>query len=245
MNNKNHIKAIIVDDERLARRGVQLLLQDYPHINIVGEAATIAQTIQLIKTQKPELVFLDIQLGGESGFDLFQRIELNCKVVFVTAYDEYALRAFEINALDYLLKPINRTRLAKTIQRVTDSPPIQVKPVQLRYDDRIIRNDHRRTKFIKVRDIKFINAESDYSLVRMLDNQSEMFCRTLKKWEEILPAENFIRIHRSTIINFEYIEKIEKSSSQRNLVYLTNTASPVVMSQRYTSSVKKQFKFPR
>jgi two-component system LytT family response regulator len=122
---KNIFKAVIVDDERLARKELSLLLSEYPNIEIVGEAASVSKAQDLIAKLNPDLIFLDIQMPGESGFDLINTISTSAQIIFVTAFDEYAIRAFEINALDYLLKPVNPSRLKEAISRLDSKPKME------------------------------------------------------------------------------------------------------------------------
>lgn len=238
---REDIRAIIVDDERLAIRGIEILLQDFKNIQVVGNADCIDKAVLLIEQEKPDLVFLDIQLQGESGFDLFDRVSADFKVVFVTAYDEYAIRAFEVNVLDYLLKPVSRKRLKVTIDRVIESSKKPLTPTQhLKYDDVAIINTGDTIKFIKLNEIICIHAENDYSNVSIVNKKDELILRTLKEWETILPEKYFIRIHRSTIINIEYIEEVERTTSNRFLIYLHHKSSPVCMSQRFSTHLKKK-----
>src|SRR5262245_41158698 len=120
---KNTLRAVIIDDERLARNEMRSLLAEHPQVEVVAEAADVASGVAMLNAHHPDVLFLDIKLGRESGFDLLERLGSTPKVVFITAYDQYALRAFEINALDYLLKPVNPVRLKKTIRRLTGNAP--------------------------------------------------------------------------------------------------------------------------
>ena len=238
-NKKDIIRTIIIDDERLAIRGIEILLTDYPHIDVVGSAGDIDKAVSMIEKEKPDLVFLDIQLQGESGFDLFDRVAVDFKVVFVTAYDEYAIRAFEVNALDYLLKPVSRKRLNLTIDRVIkDSPKQSITNRHLEYNDVVIINTCDTIKFIKLSEIICINSDADYTRISIVDKKDELILRTLKEWEAILPGKYFIRIHRSTLINMEYIKEVERTTSNRFLIYLHYKSSPVCMSQRYSAHLK-------
>src|ERR1044072_9233129 len=115
--------AILVDDERLARKELRTMLAEHEIIDVIGDAETVAQAAALVQPRNPDVLFLDIQLPGETGFDLLEKITPPCKIIFVTAFDSYAIRAFEVNALDYLLKPINPARLAQAIERLTTHEP--------------------------------------------------------------------------------------------------------------------------
>src|SRR5688500_1583009 len=128
-------KALIVDDERLARKKLRSMLADFSNIEIAGEADSVSEAIKTIEKTNPEIIFLDIQMPKQNGFDLLEQIETNAKIIFVTAYDEYAIRAFEINALDYLLKPVNPKRLKQTIERLSTESPNPANNDKLKYDD--------------------------------------------------------------------------------------------------------------
>jgi two-component system LytT family response regulator len=152
------IKAIIVDDERLARVNLRRLLEPFPEIEIAGEASSCKGAIEMINQYNPQLIFLDIQLSGETGFDLLEIIDNSIKIIFVTAYDEYAIRAFEVNAIDYLLKPVNPERLKVSIERVIIREKIQKSgPKSYEYSDSIyVHLNNYASRFIKINSITFI-----------------------------------------------------------------------------------------
>lgn len=232
--------AIIVDDEWLIREEFKQMLSPYPEIKVVGEAADISQAVELIHTLKPDVIFLDIQLPGGTGFDLFERAEINAKVIFITAYDRYAIKAFEVNALDYLLKPITRTRLELTIQRIlANDQLIPRMSKQLEYDDSIFIMVNGALKFIKVSSIHCLVAEGNYSFIFYKDFKKELVSKTLQEWVQILPPQYFIRIHRSTIVNFELVEQVLKCKNYTFLVYLHGYDKPFIMSRRYATKLKK------
>jgi two-component system LytT family response regulator len=114
------LRALIVDDERLARKELRSMLSERPEIIVEGEAETVAEAAELIRAEEPDIVFLDVHMHGESGFDLLDKVDVTFKVIFVTAFDAYAIRAFEVNALDYLLKPVNPERLARAVERLCE-----------------------------------------------------------------------------------------------------------------------------
>ena len=156
-------KAIIVDDERLARKEMRRLLAEFDEIAIVGEAENLTEAACLIEKEKPNIVFLDIQLSGENGFDLLEKIEQNFKLIFVTAFDTHAIRAFEVNALDYLLKPVNPERLAKAIQRLEEETDNSKKFRPLEFDDRIFLELGSRTVFLKVCEISYKQMNKSFA----------------------------------------------------------------------------------
>jgi two-component system, LytTR family, response regulator len=236
------LTAIIVDDERLARKELRSLLSDFDKISIVGEAENLTEAVELIHKSKPDVVFLDIQLQNENGFDLLDLIEKDFKLIFVTAFDNFAIRAFEINALDYLLKPVNPERLAKTLERLLESDEKIETPLRkLEYEDRIFLELGERSKFLKISSIKYISADGDYSQIFTSDGGQHLITKSLKEWEERLPEKYFVRIHRSTIINFEFIEKVEGWFNRSFQVFLNGVNEPFTISRRYSSAIKEKF----
>ena len=234
-------KTVIVDDERLARKEMRRLLAEFDEIAIVGEAENLTEAIDLIQKEKPHIVFLDIQLSGENGFDLLEKIEQNFKLIFVTAFDAYAIRAFEVNALDYLLKPVNPERLAKAIERLAEENNAKNGFRPLEFDDRIFLELGERSVFLKVCDISHINAAGDYSEIFTIDKRKLLIEKSLHEWEERLPEKHFLRIHRQTIINLEEIERIEPWFNRTFQVYLKNSRQPLAVSRRYTIKLKNRF----
>ncbi len=234
--------AILVDDERLARKELRSMLAEHEIIDVVGEAETVAQAAELVRAKKPDVVFLDIQLPGETGFDLLEKISPACRIIFVTAFDAYAIRAFEVNALDYLLKPINPARLAQAIERLMIHDSASVAPVRaLEYEDRLFIEVDEHSRFLKVSDIIVISAMGDYSQIFSCDGQKSLILKPLKDWEERLPAKHFTRIHRSTIININYVERVESWFNRSYRIHIRQIPEPLVMSRRYAARFKTTF----
>lgn len=235
------MKAIIIDDERLARKEMRRLLAEFASITIACEAENLAEAIVLIGIEKPDIVFLDIQLSGESGFDLLERVEHDFKLIFVTAFDAYAVRAFEVNAIDYLLKPVNPERLAKAIDRLAEETPV-ARPVNpLEFDDRIFLELGARSLFLKVCDISHIIAAGDYSEVFTRDKRKYLVEKPLREWEERLPEKHFLRIHRQAIVNLEEIEHLEPWFNRTFQVRLKGLSEPLTVSRRYAVKLKNKF----
>lgn len=236
----NPLKSIVVDDEWLVREELRTLLAEYPEIELVGEAANVAQAIDLIQEVNPDVIFLDIQMPGATGFELLEQAEISAKIVFVTAYDQYALKAFEVNALDYLLKPIQKDRLAKTIQRLfSEEPSISRANQKLGYDDVVYVLVNGSLKFIKLPLLRCIIAEGNYSYIYYKGCNKELVTKTLQDWEDLLPEDYFVRIHRSTIVNFEYVDQVKKCRNYTHLVYVRGAEKPFVMSRRYAARLRK------
>src|SRR5262245_39444415 len=232
-------KAVIVDDERLARAKLRAMLEPFPQISITGEADSVESASKLINEISPDVVFLDIQMPGESGFDLVNRLQCPVKIVFVTAFDEYAIRAFEINALDYLLKPVTEERLARPLEGLPQPASPAERPNRpLDYDDFLFLTIGENSRFLRVREIKFISAADVYSEIITADQQKTLVLKPLSEWEERLPDQYFARIHRSTIINIEFVERVEKWFNYSFQVYLRETREPLTMSRRYAAKLK-------
>jgi two-component system LytT family response regulator len=214
------MKALIVDDERLARAEVRRLLDDFNWVKVVGEAENAEQALALIQSQAPDLVFLDVQMPGKTGFDLIEEIRGEMpRVIFTTAYDEFALRAFEVNALDYLMKPITPDRFAAALSRVREEPVAPQNQSPLRSSDQVFVRDGERCWFIPVSKIRLLESEGNYTRVRF-ENQSPLIYRSLSTLEQRLPAEAFFRINRQQVVNLHFIERIETWFSHGLKVWL-------------------------
>lgn len=238
-------KSYIIDDEPLAIRSLKKKLENFPEIEIVGESTKMAKAIKEINANPPDLLFLDIQLDQGSGFDLLDKIEYSGKVIFVTAYDEYAFRAFEVNALDYLLKPISAERLKTTIEKINQKTekfiPKPSNIVRYNYNDRIMAFDKNQIRFVLLENIQIISAARDYSTIETMDGRRILIMRTMSEWEERLPLEHFIRIHRSYIVNLNQIDKILRFSTSSAKVYIKNHPEPVTISRSYYKDLKNRY----
>lgn len=235
-------KTLIVDDERLARKEMRLLLAEFDEIFVVGEAENLSEAVEIIEKEKPQIVFLDIQLSNENGFELLEKTEQNFNLIFVTAFDAYAIRAFEVNALDYLLKPVNPDRLAKAIERLKEEKTDEKSEIRpLEFDDRIFLELGTRSLFLKVNEISHINSAGDYSEIFTISGKKHLIEKPLREWEERLPEKHFLRIHRQTIINLEEIEEIETWFNRTFQVRLKNFRQKLAVSRRYAVKLKQKF----
>ena len=233
------IKAIVIDDERLARAELRRLLSPHADIDIVGEAANAKQARELIATTRPDVVFLDVQMPGESGIELLESLEPPVPhVVFTTAYDEFAVKAFELSALDYLLKPVDPARLAATVAKLHESargPAGQPAAGLSRRDrlageDKVFVREGDRCWFVEVKSIRLLESEGNYTRVHFDAAQPQLF-RSLNAMEERLDPKFFFRANRRQMINLEWIEKIEPWFSGGLLVHLKGGAK-VELSRR-------------
>lgn len=210
------IKAIIIDDERLARNELKKLLMDYPEIEVVAEAANVGEGIEKIENMNPELIFLDIQMPGKTGFDLLSELDKSPNVIFTTAYDEYALKAFEVNALDYLLKPVEPKRLADAIQKLhlqeerepSNGATENINRSTLYEHDQVFVKDGERCWFVKLSEIRLFESVGNYAKVYFGPNKP-LILKSLNALEERLDEKMFFRANRKHIINLRLIDKIE------------------------------------
>ncbi|MCD9186583.1 MAG: LytTR family DNA-binding domain-containing protein [Pyrinomonadaceae bacterium] len=235
-------KTLIVDDERLARKEMRRLLTRFDEISVIGEAENLSEAVEIIEKEKPQIVFLDIQLSNENGFDLLEKSGQDFKLIFVTAFDAYAIRAFEVNALDYLLKPVNPERLANAVERIKEEKTDEKNEIRpLEFDDRIFLQLGERSIFLKVNEISHINSAGDYSEIITVSGKKHLIERPLREWEERLPEKYFLRIHRQTIINLEEIEEIETWFNRTYQVRLKNFRQKLAVSRRYAVKLKQKF----
>jgi two-component system LytT family response regulator len=213
------MNVLLVDDSRLARTELRHLLQAFPEVTIVGEARHAAEARQHIEQLRPELLFLDIHMPGETGFELLESLEAAPHVIFTTAYDEYALRAFEVNALDYLLKPISEARLATALEKARAQllapaavtlPHLPEEPAlaPLTLQDQVFVKDGERCWFVRLSDIKLFEINGSYTQI-YFEQHRPLIPRTLQHLEARLDPKVFFRANRQQIINLKWIDRIE------------------------------------
>lgn len=238
------IKAIIIDDERLARNELKKLLQNHPDIEIIEEAANVDEGLEKIEQFNPELIFLDIQMPGKTGFDLLAELEKSPKVIFTTAYDEYAIKAFEVNALDYLLKPIEPKRLADAITKLQDELFKEKAGMggilnrgPLTENDQVFVKDGERCWFVKLGEIRLFESVGNYAKV-YFSTHKPLILKSLNALEERLDERMFFRANRKHIINLRWIEKIEPYFNGGLLVDLKG-GEKIEVSRRQTVKFKE------
>ncbi len=210
------IKAILIDDERLARAELKKLLAEFPEIEVVAEAANASEGIDKIENLNPDLIFLDIQMPGKTGFEMLAELNRAPNVIFTTAYDEYALKAFEVNALDYLLKPIEPKRLADAIHKFHGQEEREPNGISadtgnrsiLSDADQVFVKDGERCWFVKLADIRLFESVGNYAKV-FFGNNKPLILKSLNALEERLDEKTFFRANRKHIVNLRMIEKIE------------------------------------
>jgi len=234
-------KTLIIDDEQLARQRLKRLLKPFEEFEIIGEAVNGADGLQQIEQLKPELIFLDIEMPMLNGFEMLSRLQHQPKVVFTTAYDQYAIKAFEEETIDYLLKPIETERLEKTVKKLRQimHEPNVVLPIEALMKQLMVKKDIKtltvkigdKILLIKLDDIIYIEAEEKYVFLHTADGKKHLTDFTITSLEEKLP-ERFVRIHRGTIINTDCIKEIRKGFNGALVFVMNNTVGSKLTSSR-------------
>ncbi len=224
------MRALIVDDERLARVELRRLLSAHPQIEIAGEARNGEEALEQITALDPDLVFLDIQMPGITGFDLLERLETAPQVIFTTAYDAYAIKAFEVNALDYLLKPVSPARLSAALERVRLPERPKMSQVFLR--------DGERCWMVRIPDIFLFESEGNYTRV-CFGSERPLIRRSLNALEEQLDLAVFFRANRKQIVNLGWIERVDLSVAG-GLVATLRGGAAVEISRRQAARFKER-----
>jgi two-component system, LytTR family, response regulator len=220
------MKALLIDDERLARNELRRLLAPHADIEIVGEAVDVEDALDKIAALKPDLLFLDVQMPGADGFSLLEKLEGAMPlVIFTTAYDEFAVKAFEFNALDYLLKPVDPNRLGASLEKIRlraaqgveggDSAP----RTRLTLEDKVFVREGDHCWFVPVKNLRLLESEGNYTRVHFDDNKPQLF-RSLTAMEERLDPKHFFRANRKQVINLAWVDGIEPWFSGGLLVRL-------------------------
>ncbi|MGI9138068.1 MAG: LytR/AlgR family response regulator transcription factor [Sediminibacterium sp.] len=242
------ITAIIIDDERLARNELKKLLEQHTEIQIIDEASGVDEGVEKIELTRPDLIFLDIQMPGKTGFDLLGELEKAPKVIFTTAFDEFALKAFEVNALDYLLKPIDPNRLSDAIQKLQTEIQLEQASLMgsatrgpLTEADQVFVKDGEKCWFVKLSDIRLFESVGNYAKVYFSTNKP-LILKSLNSLEDRLDEHVFFRANRKHIINLHWIEKIEPYFNGGLLVELKG-GEKIEISRRQTVKFKEMMSF--
>ncbi|HZQ43589.1 MAG TPA: LytTR family DNA-binding domain-containing protein [Acidobacteriaceae bacterium] len=244
------VPTVLADDEVLARQKLRQMLRDDPEIEIVGECASGAETVELVRTAKPRLLFLDIRMPDGDAFQVIDELSKNAdfdmpQIIFTTAYDSYALRAFEIDAADYLLKPYTSERLQLALQRVCRQIKADQSPAagtarsakENGYSKRIVFKSRGRIIFLPVSQIRWIGAEENYVRIST-DNETHLLRETMARIEEKLDPQTFLRIHRSSIVNLQFVKEVRTEASGDSSVVLLN-GQRLVMSRSYRARINE------
>ncbi|HEX7764552.1 MAG TPA: LytTR family transcriptional regulator DNA-binding domain-containing protein [Cellvibrio sp.] len=237
------MKAIVVEDSRLAREGLVNMLRNFAQLQIVGEADHPSSALALIKEQQPDVIFLDIHMPGESGFDLLEKLDYTPRIIFTTAYSEYAIRSFDYHAVDYLLKPISQERLALAIQKLTghqqsiknDSKPL------LDINSQIFIKDGEKCHLVALNSIRYLESCKNY--VRVFFNEHNAFIKkSLNQIEERLPVKYFFRVNRQYIVNLQAIASIQESISDGYEITMDD-GKQIEISRRNATELKELLSF--
>lgn len=239
-------KTLIIDDEELARRRLMRLLEPYSEVEIIGEAVNGQDGLEKTEELRPDLVFLDIEMPVFNGFEMLAQLKHQPKVVFTTAYDQYAIKAFEEDSIDYLLKPVEAARLEKTLKKLQQSyqEPQPYLPLETLMKQLQIKKDIKtltvkigdKILLIKLDNIIFIEAEEKYVFLHTSDGKKHLTDFTISSLEEKLP-EQFVRIHRGTIINSDHIKEIRKGFNGAFVFVMNNTENSRLTSSRSNAEV--------
>jgi DNA-binding LytR/AlgR family response regulator len=240
------INTIIVEDEEHSLNRLKKLLTNFDYIKLIGEAKSGNEAIDLIEKHKPDLIFLDINLPEKDGFDILKELSYEPLVIFVTAYQEYAIKAFEENAVDYLLKPFDLKRLKISIERVIERKQVINKSLlekinHSNYLRKFSVKDRSIISIISEEEIYYFKAEDKYVFL-CTKNEEYYYDDTLKKLEEFLDPEKFIRIHKSYIVSIEHIKRFKKYFTRDYILELDNGVE-LKIGRSYLHNIKEKFKF--
>jgi len=226
------LRIALIDDERLARQGLRQLLEAHPNLQIIGEADSKEAGLELLLHKKPDAVFLDIRMPGATGFDLLREIESPPKVVLVTAHAAHAIQAFDIEAVDYLLKPVGASRFAQAVRRLENAcaGPVEDSASQsFSRDDSLCLSTPRRTDVIPLSHISALQADGDFTRFFIKNSRPIMICHPLGYYEKQLPSPPFFRLDRSHIINSSQTIQLDRKSRDEALLMLDGLVEPLVL----------------
>lgn len=236
-------RALLADDERLARKRLRELLRAHPEIEIIGEAASVPATVEFVAQESPDVIFLDIQMPPYCGFDALPQLRFLPRIVFVTAHDTFAVRAFEANAFDYLLKPVHPERLAETVRRLHANvapPPVeQAASGLLEMRDLVTLRDKGSLRLVRVAKIAAIKAEAAYSDICISGEGCMLILRPIHEWEGCLPSPPFVRLDRSLLVNLELVRAVETLSRSETHVTLEGVERPLVLGRAASARLKR------
>ncbi len=230
------IRVIIIDDERLSREEIKQALKSYEDFILIGEAENADDAKDLIETKMPDLIFLDIEMPEKSGFDLLESLENVPEVLFITAHDQFAVQAFEVNALDYLMKPIREERFSRAIEKIRKTVKSKSAITNVPGDRKIFIKDGEKRFFIQLDEIYLIESLENYTRL-FFQGKKAMQRRSLRQWEEMLDESIFFRINRTEIINIKYIQEVN-SANDGGLEIKLKTGELLKVSKRQSVKFK-------
>lgn len=235
-------RTLLIDDESAARDELRWLLSAHAGYTVVGEAATFARARARLATADYDLVFLDVQLVGGNGFELVPHVAPGARIIFVTAYDRFALRAFEVNALDYLLKPVATARFAAALAKLTAAPgalrAASAPPPAWCGDDTVLVRTDAGDRFVPLAQISAIFSNENYSDVLLRNGERLLTRRTLKSWEDALPPEHFKRAHRQALVNLAAIENHRRDTRETAELRVAGVREPVPVSRNHLPELR-------
>ncbi len=234
------LNILIVDDETFARKQISEIVQKVSSKYLITEASSLVEAKNAIAQKDFKIIFLDINLKGELGFDLVPSIPKWTKIIFVTAMDNYAIRAFEVNALDYILKPPTIERVTKALDRIKGKHADKTLLEPLSMDDRIFVQTRNEIKFIQLTDIEYIQADGVYTQLYSSKANPVLIRKSLSDWNKSLSSKDFVQIHRSTIINLNKVARIVPHSKGTFLIYTKGLDTPLSVSRTFSFAIKER-----
>ena len=232
------LRTMIVDDEAPAREFLGDLLSAHPHVKIVGEANSVGAAASLFTDLRPDLVFLDVQMPDGDGFSLLPKLDPLPAIIFVTAFDAFAIRAFDVNAIDYLLKPVRPDRLAHALERIVHKPP-PTNPQQLREDDQIVMKSDSRMHVVFVSQISGIEAQENYTRIYLANGSTEFLRRKMNAWVNLLPETLFLRLDRSLIVNLNFVGNLVVEDRDKSVLEMAGFPKPIPLKRVATALLRK------
>lgn len=227
------LRTVIVDDEPPARERLATLLAAHPNVKVVGEAGDVETAREVCAREAPDLVLLDIHLPRASGFDLVPMLYGSPAIIFVTAYDHHAVKAFECHALDYLLKPVHPERLALALSRVGAKTPEQSG------SNRVALSEDKGIRLVPIHTITHIEAVDNYTNVHLLDGAPAFIRRSLSGWEKLLPQDQFLRIDRSLLVRLDAVQSLVSESRDSSLAHLAGLEQPILLGRRAALALRR------
>jgi two-component system LytT family response regulator len=249
--NKSNINTVIIEDDAASVNLLTEFLKSFDFINITGKSGKYKEAEVLLKTQSEslDLVILDIDLEGANSLDLIKYLKPRTKILFTTSFTEFAVKAFEFNTIDYIVKPISYDRLKKALGRINiiDKTDIEndddtKSNGRFSIQNMVLMNINNEMKFIKIKDINYIQAKGNYTNVCLQDGTQFVTYGLIKVWEDKLPLDDFFRVHRSTIVNLHNVVKIDKGTYDTGILFLKGLDEPFEVSRNYFSIIKNKFK---
>lgn len=236
--NESPLKALIVEDQESARDHLRYLLSQRHDIQVLGEAASVSEAVSLCDDLHPNLLFLDVDLGGESGFSLLEKLNPLPAIIFTTGYSEHAVRAFTVNAVDYLLKPVDGRQLSDAIERIYHVPA-RTQETPYRPDDPILLEWDKQGRVVFVSNIAGVEADDNYTTVFVTDGTHHFIRKPISQWEEILPMEHFCCPHRSLIVNLKAIRNLAKTTTGKMTFRLEGHQKEFELGRATTGKLRK------